>query len=129
MGFSKGNYGNGARVAIARNVKRERHVATDNMVGSIIMFAGASTDIPTGWLLCDGSEMLQTSFPELYALIGTTYGSASRSGCFVLPDLQDKIAVGVGATFTPVGSDKVATRDTSTTDYNMTALYFIIRAY
>lgn len=130
MGISKGNYGNGARVGIARNVKRERHVATDNMVGMIVMFAGAIDAIPRGWLLCEGGEVLQTSFPALYALIGTTYGTASKSGYFVLPDMRDLCPIGVGSSVcTALAQEKDAVRDSSSEEFNYIGLYFIIRAY
>lgn len=130
MGFSKGNNGNGARVGIARNIKRERHVATDNMVGMIVMFAGAINDIPVGWLLCDGGEVLQTSFPTLYSLIGTTYGTASVSGYFVLPDMRDNVAIGVGSSVcTALAQEKDAVSDSSSEEFNYIGLYYIIRAY
>lgn len=45
--------------------------ALDSMeIGSIIAFAGDS--VPIGWLICDGSSITQSAYPELYALIGGT---------------------------------------------------------
>lgn len=40
------------------------------------------------WLLCNGQEVKQTDFPELYQLLGTTYGTAATSGNFVLPNVR-----------------------------------------
>jgi hypothetical protein len=37
-------------------------------------------------LLCDGREVAQNSFPELYEYLGDTQGSASDPANFVLPD-------------------------------------------
>lgn len=63
-------------------------------IGSVTAYAGSSA--PTGWLLCDGSTVSQTTYADLYALIGTTYGPAS-GGNFTLPDLRGRAAVGVNA--------------------------------
>lgn len=61
-------------------------------VGSVIDFAGGLA--PTNYLICDGSPLLITSYPALYAIIGTTYGSSS--GHFFLPNLGGRVTVGVG---------------------------------
>lgn len=50
-------------------------------------------DLPDYLLVCDGSQVPQTEYPELYALIGATYGSAD-SGYFRLPDLLDRVVYG-----------------------------------
>lgn len=63
------------------------------MVGVIFPFAGNT--VPDGTLECDGSECLQSDYPLLYALIGSTYGSAS-SGYFRLPDLRGRSPIGAG---------------------------------
>lgn len=61
-------------------------------VGSVMCFAGASA--PAGWLFCDGSEVLQNDYLDLFNVIGTIYGTASDSSKFVLPNLQEKMAIG-----------------------------------
>lgn len=60
--------------------------------GTVIDFAGSS--IPTGWLLCDGSFYGTTTYPALFAVIGTTYGAASFS--FAVPDCRGRASIGVG---------------------------------
>lgn len=60
--------------------------------GSIIEFAGSTP--PTGWLLCDGSEVSRTTYSDLFTAIGTTYGSGDGSTTFNLPNLQGKVPVG-----------------------------------
>jgi hypothetical protein len=40
----------------------------------------------TGWLYCDGSEHTATTYTSLFALVGTTYGTASF-GKFRIPNL------------------------------------------
>ncbi len=54
-------------------------------VGSVVMHM-AST-VPEDWLECDGSSLLRADYPELFATIGTTYGSADADH-FNLPDMR-----------------------------------------
>jgi hypothetical protein len=51
--------------------------------GTITLYGGTSA--PTGWLRCDGSTTsLRSAYPALYAVIGTTYGTATDT-TFKLP--------------------------------------------
>ena len=52
-------------------------------VGVVEAFAG--TNAPTGWLICDGSQVSRSLFPELFSVIGTTYGSRDGCASFTLP--------------------------------------------
>ena len=45
--------------------------------------------VPEGFLLCDGSEVNVSDYPDLYKIIGTMFGS-SDSTKFGLPDLRNK---------------------------------------
>jgi len=56
-------------------------------VGMIVPYLGA--EIPTGYLLCDGSEVLVEDFEDLYDVIGDLYES-SDSTLFKLPDLRER---------------------------------------
>lgn len=60
--------------------------------GSIISWTDGT--VPTGFLECNGSAVSRTTYSELFAVIGTTYGSGDGSTTFNLPDLQDNVAVG-----------------------------------
>lgn len=53
-------------------------------IGAI--FAFPSTGIPNGYLPCEGQELSTRQYPQLYALIGNTFGGNQRT--FNLPDLQ-----------------------------------------
>lgn len=66
-------------------------------IGEIKPFAGSV--IPTGWLLCDGSAISRTTYSDLFAVIGTTYGTGDGSTTFNLPDLRDRFPVGAGTTY------------------------------
>lgn len=60
-------------------------------IGAILPFS--SDTIPNGWLLCDGSSFSTTSYPELFDVIGTTYGYDDDRNP-KLPDLRGRVAVG-----------------------------------
>jgi len=62
-------------------------------VGTILPFA--SSIIPSGFLLCDGSEVSRTTYSELFNVIGTTYGSGNGSTTFNLPNLKGRVLVGL----------------------------------
>ena len=82
--------GNGAVVApLGRISDKTGFVAP---VGSLIMFI--STTAPQGWLTCDGSAVSRTTYAELYALIGDSYGNGDGSTTFNLPDMRGKGAIG-----------------------------------
>lgn len=64
-------------------------------VGAIMPFAGSV--VPSGYLLCDGSEVLIGDFSKLYAVIGYTYRTPSLligKATFALPDLRGRFPLG-----------------------------------
>ena len=58
--------------------------------GTIVAFGG--TTPPTGWLLCDGTAVNQTTYANLYAAIGCNFGCSG--GNFHLPDLRGRFLRG-----------------------------------
>lgn len=65
--------------------------------GTLIDFAG--TVEPSGWLLCDGRELLKTSptYASLFAAVGIAYGETNGSGGagtthFRLPDFRGRFS-------------------------------------
>ena len=60
-------------------------------VGSVTMFVAMTA--PTGWLICDGRAVSRTTYADLFALIGTTYGTEDDS-TFNLPDMRGRGAIG-----------------------------------
>jgi len=62
-------------------------------IGSVISFAGSVA--PTGWLLCNASSVLRSSYQALFNVIGTTFGSVSGT-TFNLPDLRSRFICGTG---------------------------------
>lgn len=72
-------------------------------VGAIMMWA--STSIPTGWLVLNGSEVSRTTYSELFALWGTTFGVGDGSTTFNLIDMREYIPIGLAdsGTMTSIG--------------------------
>lgn len=64
------------------------------VIGEIIAFAGA-TSPDSRWLVCDGSSIAIATYPDLYNVIGTTYG-APGAGLFSLPDMRGRSLAGTG---------------------------------
>lgn len=63
--------------------------------GTIMMFGAAAA--PTGWVVCDGSEVSRTvTYDALFAVIGTTYGVGDGANTFNLPNFKGRVPVGVG---------------------------------
>ncbi|MCD6595280.1 tail fiber protein [bacterium] len=60
-------------------------------VGTVVPYAGNSA--PDGWLLCDGSSYSTSTYADLFAVIGYTYGGSG--GSFNMPNLKGRVVVGV----------------------------------
>jgi len=67
------------------------------IVGEIKVFAGSSGSVPDGWLLCDGQSYDPDDYPDLYAVIGATYGLDQYGVLPLLPNLVERSPVGAGA--------------------------------
>jgi microcystin-dependent protein len=70
------------------------HIATVP-VGCLFPFAG--TVVPSGYLLCDGSEVKISDYPSLYSVIGYAYKASVLLiglGTFALPDMRGRFPLG-----------------------------------
>jgi len=61
-------------------------------VGSIMPFVSSGSGAPNGWLQCNGQSVLGSSFPELSAVIGTTFGGNGTN--FNVPNLTNRALYG-----------------------------------
>tara|TARA_B100000035_G_scaffold234050_1_gene202329 strand:- start:12970 stop:14226 length:1257 start_codon:yes stop_codon:yes gene_type:complete len=68
------------------------------VIGTIMPWTGALSEIPKGWIICDGTSPDAKDYPLLVQVIGDTYNSGSSNlggafpgytGQFVLPNLLD----------------------------------------
>lgn len=69
----------------------------DVLIGEIKPYAGASAP-NAKWLLCDGSSISSGTYPDLFAVVGTTYGGTGTPN-FKLPDMRGRVLVGAGTGF------------------------------
>lgn len=65
--------------------------------GSVMPWAGTGGIAPTGWAFCDGGTLDRVVYSTLFATIGTAYGPGDGVTTFNLPDLQQRIPVGLGS--------------------------------
>ena len=56
--------------------------------------AFARNTVPTDWLAADGSAVSRTTYADLFAAIGTTFGSGDGSTTFNVPDLRGEFIRG-----------------------------------
>lgn len=62
--------------------------------GMVIQYAGSS--VPSGWLLCNGAVVSQTTYANLYAVVGATYNTGGEGvGNFRLPNFKRRFPIGV----------------------------------
>ena len=94
--------GNGSveeiRRKIQNSVVREENLFPPEMlmpVGAVLPYASSSA--PSGWMNCQGQELYRGDYPDLFAVIGTTYGAGDGSTTFKLPNLSGRVIVGQGS--------------------------------
>ena len=64
-------------------------------VGSVFWLATQTA--PEGYLICDGSAVSRTEYADLFAAIGTTFGTGDGRTTFALPNLQAAFIRGAGS--------------------------------
>lgn len=62
-------------------------------IGEIRMFAGVFA--PVDWAFCNGQIISVSENPQLFSLIGTSYGGDGRT-TFALPDMRGRIPLSFG---------------------------------
>lgn len=84
---------------VVRNSSSWLPAGSGSPVGTVVMYAGATA--PAGWLICNGDVIpnstgtiqgVTTDFSALYAVLGSTYGSAGK-----LPNLGGIFPKGAGS--------------------------------
>lgn len=66
-------------------------------VGTILAYSANGT-IPSGYLLCDGGAVSRAIYPDLFNLLGETYGAGDGSTTFNLPDFNQAERFAQGGT-------------------------------
>ncbi len=87
--------------------------------GSIQAYAGSSA--PSGWLLCDGSQVSRTVFSALFAVVGESFGEGDNATTFHLPDLRGRFLRGrdAGASRDPDAAGRTAMNSGGATGDNV----------
>lgn len=63
--------------------------------GTVKMYGVATA--PANWLLCDGTAVSRTTYADLFAAIGTTFGVGDGSTTFNVPDFRGIFPRGIGS--------------------------------
>lgn len=79
--------------------QQETRDYVDSQVSSVTVFPGivtpfAGTNAPSGWLECDGSAISRTTYSNLFAVVGTTFGAGDTNTTFNIPDLRGEFVRG-----------------------------------
>ena len=64
------------------------------LTGTVIPWSASSP--PSGFLECNGQSLSTSTYADLFAVIGYTYGGSGAS--FNVPDLQDRVSVAASVT-------------------------------
>ena len=70
-------------------INKINNITDSNPIGTILSFI--SDNVPNGYLLCDGREIIQSEYPELYNLLPKNIDNPTRK---YLPDLRGKFIRG-----------------------------------
>lgn len=70
---------------------------SDTPVGSILLFG--SSAIPAGYGLANGAAISRTTYADLFALYGTTFGAGDGVTTFNLPNMENLFPLGAGGGF------------------------------
>jgi microcystin-dependent protein len=85
--------------------------------GVVSAFAGSSA--PSGYVMCDGSQLSRETFSSLFSVIGTTYGNGNGTTTFNVPNLKGRVPAGLDAfqtEFSSLGLTGGAKQHTLTTN-------------
>jgi len=78
--------------------------------GTIIPWPKAT--VLNGFLRCDGTAVSRTTYADLFAVIGTSYGAGDGASTFNIPNLQGKIPLGDDGSNFNIGSSGGANAQT-----------------
>jgi microcystin-dependent protein len=71
---------------------QQRSVVDVQPPGMVSLFGNSTA--PSGWLECNGAAISRTTYSDLFANIGTTFGTGDGSTTFNLPELRGEFIRG-----------------------------------
>ena len=89
-------------VSLVADPAQNLHAATKQYVDTQVSQVGipgevtyfAMSSAPTGWLKANGAQVSRSTYADLFAAIGTTFGAGNGSTTFNLPDLRGEFIRG-----------------------------------
>ena len=60
-------------------------------IGTILPYS--SSNVPSGYMICDGRALSRADYSDLFNIIGTSYGSGDGSTTFNIPNLRGKVLI------------------------------------
>lgn len=85
---------NSTKVATTAFVTAASSAAASSAVPTGAVFQWVAAAAPSGYLLCDGTARSRTTYADLYAVIGDTYGAGNGTTTFNVPNLQTRVPLG-----------------------------------
>ena len=76
------------------NGERSVGTANANTIGEIRMWTSATA--PDKWLICNGTTISRTTYADLFAVLGSTYGGGDGSTTFAIPNFLGRSPLGAG---------------------------------
>ena len=83
---------NGSSMSIQSNLSTGRATLSFYLPGAVTQFAGSQ--VPTGWLLCNGQPVSRRDYVNLFSVIDIRYGVGDNRSTFNLPDLRGRVPFG-----------------------------------
>ena len=80
----------------------------------------SKTTAPSGYLLCNGQAVSRTTYKDLFAVIGTTYGAGNGSTTFNVPNLSGKLPIGTSSSHAFASTGGATTHTHSTAGHTVT---------
>lgn len=85
----------GAIIAFAGNVEKHKAAHSETTDSKADSFVTKSIE-SYGWMVCDGSPLESSKYPELYYALGNLYGGSEDKTTFNLPNLSGQFLRGIG---------------------------------
>jgi microcystin-dependent protein len=74
-------------------VIEERVIIMAVPIGTVLIWPGAASAIPDGYVLCDGRTFPNTTYPQLFSIIGQSYGGTGST--YSVPRLIGRVPIGL----------------------------------